>query len=184
MLPVGALIRAYRQARQMTQAELATAAGSSLRYLEMIEQGVRVPSLEALQRYAAALNVPASALLDNSRAHADYGRVEAALLAPHGTIARQSCPRCVQADLDRARQDWEHATIFHEAALALLPRLLQEAARLGAMSDEQAHITAREIYALAVAVTEHARPDLSKEAARRSAKLGPGSAADGGTRKG
>jgi len=54
-----------REARGLTQAELATEARVTRPYITMLESGVRkTPSLPMLQRLAKALGVPVTALLE------------------------------------------------------------------------------------------------------------------------
>lgn len=55
--PLGALIRAYRSARGMSQMELSLAAGISNRHLSFIETGRSTPSREILVSLAVALDV-------------------------------------------------------------------------------------------------------------------------------
>jgi DNA-binding XRE family transcriptional regulator len=57
-------VRAFREHRGMTQEQLAHASGLSKPFLSQIEGRVRVPSLAALRRLAAALDVPVGALTD------------------------------------------------------------------------------------------------------------------------
>lgn len=57
---LGARIRSLRQARGLTQEQLAERAGLHPTYVAKIEAGTRLPSLEVLDRLAAALEVPAS----------------------------------------------------------------------------------------------------------------------------
>jgi transcriptional regulator with XRE-family HTH domain len=56
--PVGALIRAYRAERGMSQLDLALEADISSRHLSFIETGRSAPSRETVLSLAAALNVP------------------------------------------------------------------------------------------------------------------------------
>lgn len=57
-------VRAFRDYRGMTQEQLARASGLSKPFLSQIEGRVRVPSLAALRRLAAALDVQVGALTD------------------------------------------------------------------------------------------------------------------------
>lgn len=59
----GVTLRAERQARNLTQQDLAFAAGLSLTYVGEIERGQRMVSLDTLQRVAAALHLTAAELL-------------------------------------------------------------------------------------------------------------------------
>ena len=60
---LGNTVRAERQARKLTQQELAFEAGLSLTYVGEIERGQRMISVDTLQRVAKALNLTASQLL-------------------------------------------------------------------------------------------------------------------------
>jgi DNA-binding XRE family transcriptional regulator len=57
-------VRAFREYRQMTQDQLARTSGLSKPFLSQIEGRVRAPSLAALRRLAAALEVPVGVLTD------------------------------------------------------------------------------------------------------------------------
>jgi transcriptional regulator with XRE-family HTH domain len=58
-------IRALRSSRGISQAELATAAGLSRGYLSRVEIGMQSPTLEVIERLAAALKVKPSDLLED-----------------------------------------------------------------------------------------------------------------------
>ena len=60
---LGLIVRAERQARKLTQQELAFDAGLSLTYIGEIERGQRMVSLDTLQRMAAAFDLTAAELL-------------------------------------------------------------------------------------------------------------------------
>ena len=59
----GTTVRAERQARTLTQQELAFKAGLSLTYVGEIERGQRMVSLDTLQRIGHALELTAAQLL-------------------------------------------------------------------------------------------------------------------------
>jgi transcriptional regulator with XRE-family HTH domain len=59
----GAIVRAERHARQLTQQELAFKADLSLTYIGEIERGQRMVSLDTLQRIASAVDLTAAELL-------------------------------------------------------------------------------------------------------------------------
>lgn len=61
-MKLGQVICALRRERQMTQEEIALAAGTDAGYLSRIERGERQPSLPLLENIAAALEVKTSAL--------------------------------------------------------------------------------------------------------------------------
>lgn len=61
---VGRMLKALREAKGLTQAELAKRAKVTRPYITMLEQGVRRgPSLATLRRLARALGVPVTELL-------------------------------------------------------------------------------------------------------------------------
>lgn len=60
---LGQTVRAERQARTLTQQELAFEAGLSLTYVGEIERGQRMVSVDTLLRVARALNLTAAQLL-------------------------------------------------------------------------------------------------------------------------
>jgi transcriptional regulator with XRE-family HTH domain len=57
------LIKEFRAKRGLTQAKLAERAGISHGYLSRIEMGMQSPTLEVIERLAAALNLKPAALL-------------------------------------------------------------------------------------------------------------------------
>jgi transcriptional regulator with XRE-family HTH domain len=56
-------LRAIRERRLMTQAELASAAGVGLNTIGRLESGIDAPRPSTVKKLAAALNVPAEALM-------------------------------------------------------------------------------------------------------------------------
>lgn len=63
---LGKNVRHYRQLRGMTQEELALSADMKRSYVSDMERGTRNPSVRALGRLAAALNVDPATLLQLS----------------------------------------------------------------------------------------------------------------------
>lgn len=172
-IPIGALIKAYRDIQGLTQAVVADRAGLTLRYQEMLEQGVRIPSLDVLQRIAAALGVSAAFLIDDTRpgGPAQFDDIEAALLDPDGASDSKT-PDASADDYERACEHWATAVEHYRAAVRSLPALLTTAARLARIEgDEQARRQAVDIYRLAEAITRRGRADLSLLAARRADEL-------------
>jgi transcriptional regulator with XRE-family HTH domain len=66
--PVGAEIRRWRRARNLTLAQIGERSGLNIGYLSQIENEKAAPSLDALLTIAAALDVPAAWLLLDSSA--------------------------------------------------------------------------------------------------------------------
>lgn len=61
---IGAQIQALRERKSWKQIDLARATGYDPAFISYIESGKKVPSLEGLIKFAFALNVTPSALLD------------------------------------------------------------------------------------------------------------------------
>jgi len=57
------MVRRFREAKNMTQAELAAKAKVTRPYITMIENGRKEPSLAVLRRLAKALGVPVAELI-------------------------------------------------------------------------------------------------------------------------
>lgn len=72
---LGRRIKAERQARHLTQQELAEAAGMDTAHLSRIEGGKTVPSINMVQKLADALGVPIGRLFADvpARRLPDYG---------------------------------------------------------------------------------------------------------------
>ncbi|HWR46044.1 MAG TPA: helix-turn-helix transcriptional regulator [Pseudonocardiaceae bacterium] len=62
-IPTDAFVRLYRIQRQMSTVSLATHAGITVRYLEMIEAGSKTPSVPVFRKLAKVLGVRTSALV-------------------------------------------------------------------------------------------------------------------------
>lgn len=61
---IGKRVRARRNAQGLSIPRLANAAGTTTRYMEMIEAGARIPSLATLLRIALALDTTSAVLLE------------------------------------------------------------------------------------------------------------------------
>lgn len=57
------MVKRFREAKKMTQAELAAKAKVTRPYVTMIENGRKEPSLAVLRRLAKALGVPVAELI-------------------------------------------------------------------------------------------------------------------------
>lgn len=172
-LPIGALIRAYRRHRNMTVAALAERAELSTRYIEMIEQGIRVPAVAKLARIAEALDVSPDVLIAQPRPEGTSGpfiEIQDALL---GVCAEHSADRQdVAADLRAATFHWEQMRDHHWRCINILPSLLGSAAHLARHDDAQSRTLAVEIYKLAATAIAYLRPDLAAAAARLADIIG------------
>lgn len=63
----GARLRALREKRNLSQAQLANKGGFNRNYIGMVERGERNPRLDTLQRLADALDVELSLLMKFKR---------------------------------------------------------------------------------------------------------------------
>ena len=76
---VGAILRAYRTERGLTQEEVAFATGLDRTYIGMVERGERRPTVHAVSLILGALNVSwtrMGAALDEARQQEPTGRAE------------------------------------------------------------------------------------------------------------
>jgi transcriptional regulator with XRE-family HTH domain len=62
-LDIGSAIRIVRQAKELKLGTLAEAAGVSIAFMSLVENGGREPSLAVIRRVANALDVPVEALM-------------------------------------------------------------------------------------------------------------------------
>lgn len=90
-LDYGGAVRRVREARRMTQQEVARAAGIEQSYLSLLERGLRDPSLPALGRVAQALRLPLFAVT--------YLATPAEALAPLPQPVRDDLARLVEGAL-------------------------------------------------------------------------------------
>lgn len=61
---VGALIRAHRELRELSQEKLAHESGVHRTYVSSLERGLRNPTVEVLHKIASAMGLTVSELLD------------------------------------------------------------------------------------------------------------------------
>lgn len=74
-MPTGQLIRLYRIDRKKSTTSVATHAGITVRYLEMLEAGTKTPSLPVLRKLAKVLGVRTSALIGEAPSEDHEGPV-------------------------------------------------------------------------------------------------------------
>ncbi|MGH3800383.1 MAG: helix-turn-helix domain-containing protein [Pseudonocardiaceae bacterium] len=74
-MPTGQLIRLYRIDRKKNTTSVATHAGITVRYLEMIEAGGKTPSVDVLRKIAKVLRVRTAALLGEAPSEDHEGPV-------------------------------------------------------------------------------------------------------------
>jgi transcriptional regulator with XRE-family HTH domain len=78
-MPTGVLVRLYRIKQRMSTVSLATHAGITVRYLEMIEADSKTPSVPVLRKLAKVLGVRTSALIGEAPSEDHEGPVNSRL---------------------------------------------------------------------------------------------------------
>lgn len=173
-MPTGALVRLYRIQRRMSTVSLATHAGITVRYLEMIEADSKTPSLPVLRTLAKVLGVRTSALVGEAPSE-DYegpvnprlAEVERALFT-YRSVALTD-PRQLPTleelgeQISAAKHAWYTSPSKYSDALRVLPDLIVNSER--AVHEygrsEQACRQISELYQLARQVLKHlGRVDL------------------------
>jgi transcriptional regulator with XRE-family HTH domain len=167
---VGQRIATIRQARRMTQRDLAAAAFLSLSMVKAIERGARSPSDDALDSLAAALAVdPSHIVTGNSRTDS---RVHAAIPAISAAIAAYDlpteAPTRTLTELHDAVQDavsWRLAAQYAQIATHI-PGLLDDTLRTlhhsrGAQRLEAAQLLASTARAADAVAYKYGHHDLS-----------------------
>lgn len=107
-MPIGALVRLHRVERRMGPVSLATHAGITVRYLEMIEAGTKTPSLPVLRRLAKVLGVRTSALIGEAPSESHEGPVNRRL-----------------AEIERALFTYRSIGLIEQGTAAELPGLAE-----------------------------------------------------------
>ncbi len=167
--------------RRLTQVGLATQAGITDRYLEMLESGTRTPSLPVMRRLAKVLRVRTSMLV-GELPHEDQDQpatfrlaaVERALCTyPTLTLTDHGPPDLGELSdrVSAAWDTWTRSPAKYSLVLDMLPGLVADVELLCAAtgSSPPAGRQAVEVYQLARAVSKHAgRPDLGRVIADRS----------------
>ena len=172
--PTGQLIRLYRIDRKKNTVNIATHAGITARYLEMIEAGSKTPSLPVLRKLAKVLGVRTSALIGEAPSEDHEGpvnprlaEIEQALftyrsLALAGPDAPQELPD-LASRIEAAWQAWFTSPTKYTDVLAVLPELITDVERAVHACGRSAESCrqASEVYQLARPVLKHlARVDL------------------------
>ena len=67
----GERVRKLRRDADLTQEQLAAAAGVSVDFLSLVERGINAPSFENLEKIAAALGLPVRELFDFGSSKSD-----------------------------------------------------------------------------------------------------------------
>ncbi|MGH3772461.1 MAG: helix-turn-helix domain-containing protein [Pseudonocardiaceae bacterium] len=139
-MPTGVLVRLYRIERRMSTVSLATHAGITVRYLEMIEAGGKTPSVPVLRKLAKVLKVRTSALLGEAPSEDHEGPVNPRLaeveraLFTYRSVALVD-PRQVPAldelgeQIRAAQQAWFTSPSKYSDVLRVLPDLIVNSER-------------------------------------------------------
>jgi transcriptional regulator with XRE-family HTH domain len=139
-MPTGALVRLYRIERRMSTTSLATHAGITVRYLEMIEADSKTPSVPVLRKLAKVLGVRTSALLGETPSEDHEGpinprlaEVERALYTYRSlALVDQGQPPTLDElgeQINAAKQAWYLSPNKYSDALRVLPDLIVHSER-------------------------------------------------------
>jgi transcriptional regulator with XRE-family HTH domain len=181
-MPTGALVRLYRIQRRMSTVSLATHAGITVRYLEMIEADSKTPSLPVLRKLAKVLGVRTSALVGEPPSE-DYegpvnprlAEVERALFTYRSLALTE--PRQLPSleelaeQVSAAKQAWYTSPSKYSDALRVLPDLIVNSERAvhEHRRSAQACRQISELYQLARTVVNHlGRVDLGSMVSDRA----------------
>lgn len=173
--PIGQLVRLHRIDRKMSTVYVATHAGISARYLEMIEAGTKTPSVPTLRKIAKVLHIRTSALVSDAPSEANEGPVAPRLAATERALYTYSSLSLSDRDthppdladltsrVNAAWTSWFMSPSKYSEVLDALPRLIvdaEHAVRAYERSREACR-QASEVYQLARPILKHAgRADL------------------------
>jgi len=172
-MPTGQLIRLYRIDRKKSTVNVATHAGITARYLEMIEAGTKTPSLPVLRQIAKVLGVRTSALIGEPPSEDHEGPVNPRLaeveqaLFTYRSLAPASGDASELGELiqhvEAAWDVWFSSLNKYSDVLRVLPHLIvssERAVHVHGRSPEACRL-ASEVYQLARPVLKHlGRVDL------------------------
>jgi transcriptional regulator with XRE-family HTH domain len=164
-MPTGALVRLYRIGRRMSTVSLATHAGITVRYLEMIEADSKTPSVPVLRKLAKVLGIRTSALLGEAPSEAYEGpinprlaEIERALITYRSISLTESGTRpdlpALTEQVNAAWQAWFTSPTRYTDVLRVLPGLIVDAeyAIHATGRSPEAFRQASEVYQLARSV--------------------------------
>lgn len=173
--PIGQLVKLHRIDRRMSTVYVATHAGISARYLEMIEAGTKTPSVPTLRKIAKVLRIRTSALLSDAPSEDHEGPAAPRLgateraLYTYGTLSLAGHalgPPDLTDLTERVAAGWHSwftSPRKYSDVLDTLPGLIIDAERAVRTFDRsrQACQQAAEVYWLARPILKHAgRADL------------------------
>ncbi len=180
-LPPGQLLRLYRVDRKKSTISVATHAGITVRYLEMLEAGTKTPSLPVLRKLAKVLGVRTSALIGEAPSEDHEGpvnprlaEVEQALFTYRSlTPAGADTPELweLSQQVEAAWDAWFTSPNKYSDVLRVLPDLIVSSERAvhGHDRSPEACQLASEVYQLARPVLKHlGRVDLGGLVADRT----------------
>ena len=79
---LGNRIQQFREARGLTQEELAAQAGISIKHISVLERGLKIPRLATFLKIGEVLGVTPNDLLSDGEASSDYLKAIEAKVAP------------------------------------------------------------------------------------------------------
>lgn len=179
-IPTGELIKLYRIDRKKNTTNIATLAGITVRYLEMIEAGSKTPSVPVLRKLAKVLGVRTSALIGEAPSEDHEGvvntrlaKLERALFTyrsiPLYDHETQDSIDDISGRVEAAEEAWYLGSDPY-IVLDLLPGLIvdtEHAVRESGTSPGSCQVAYR-LYRLARVASKHAgRMDLCSMAADR-----------------
>lgn len=173
-MPTGALVRLYRVERRMSTVALATHAGITARYLEMIEADSKTPSVPVLRKLAKVLGLRTSALLGETPSEDHDGPINPRLaeveraLYTYRSLALSDGGQLPTLEelagrINAAQQSWCTSPNKYSDVLRVLPDLIVNSERVVHESgrSREACRQASEMYQVARAVLKYlGRVDL------------------------
>lgn len=167
-MQTGALVQLYRIERRMRTVSLATHAGITVRYLEMIEADSKTPSVPVLRKLAKVLGVRTSALLGEPPSEDHEGpvnprlaEVERALITYRSVQLSEGAEQPTLAELNEqinaGWEAWFTSPTRYSDVLRLLPELIVASER--AIYEHERSV---EACRLASEVYQLTRPVLKK----------------------
>jgi transcriptional regulator with XRE-family HTH domain len=173
-MPTGQLIRLYRIDRKKSKVNVATHAGITARYLEMIEADSKTPSLPVLRKLAKVLGVRTSALIGEAPSEDHEGPVNPRLAEVERALFTYRSLSLTEPDtppelpdlasrIETAWQSWFTSSTKYTDVLTVLPGLIIDVERAVHAYERslEACRWASEVYQLARPVLKHlGRVDL------------------------